>query len=214
MRTLRSAIHRYCLVAVLLALGTLLMPAASPVEAQSGPGGKGFSVGPRADGNLLSWQGGTGQTGYMIFRTIDGAFSSSPIFLGPTATSYTDPVERGLVCYLLIALGTTPLAQSDLVCVLLGLRTEVGSPRSFTVRLNQGYTATLTWGAPAEGGQDGYTLLTLGGGQQPLPGTATTVSVPVSGFTCWVIVARQGTRNLGNSHGVCAVPGWSSLLPS
>jgi hypothetical protein len=44
-----------------------------------------------------------------------------------------------------------------------------------------------------------------------LPGTATSVSIPITGATCYLLVVLRQTTATGHGDIVCAVPGIASL---
>lgn len=196
--------------------GPSATPTRTPTPPTSAIGGRGFTLTRTSSGILLTWQPGTGQTGYLILRL--GAAPAvlpvgSPLPAG--ATSYLDSTSlflAGTVCYVLLPLGTSPQALSDLLCVVLNTGSATGAPQSFSIRLDQSSVATLGWTAPAGGGQLLYALVPLGPGQTPivLPATATSATHTLSGPTCYVLlVATAG--GIRNTDVLCGVPGVSTL---
>lgn len=200
-------------------------PTSSPtptVFIPGGPvGGAGFGLSPSAAGSLLTWQGGTGQTGYNVLRS-----GSSPAMLPldgplpPSATEYLDTGTQGFLgqpfCYVLVPTGTSGSFVSDFLCTLANTRSITGAPQNFTIRLNQSSTASFTWGPPPAGDQTGYILFKLGelgGASAPkvLPANATSMTHVMQGPTCYVLFVLVGTAIRGNSDVVCAVPGVGNI---
>jgi plastocyanin len=181
------------------------------LPANSGLGGKGFGVTPTVGGTQLSWQSGTTQTGYALVRLSNGTFTILAS-LDRNATSYLDTTApSGFNCYWLLALGAGPTGTSDLECATRGFQSATNVPQLFTLRLNQGGTATLEWAAPVESTQDGYTLVDFSGGKQQLGATATSATVPMSGFSCFAVQAKRAGAVVGTTEVLCAQPGLSNL---
>ncbi len=204
------------LSAVLLSLAALIL-APQQLGADT-PGGRSLMLGTSGDSVNLRWSPGTGQTGYRVQRFRPGTTDTAALPLaGPlptSATSYTDSsAPPGPQCYVLLPLGTTPQAYSDLECVLIRSHSPSGAPQAFTIQLDQSRVARLSWAAPLEAGQSGYLFLALG--QQPLllNSAAMQQSVPITGPTCFVLGAlRNDNRDLqGITDILCGVPGFSSL---
>jgi len=164
----------------------------------------------------LTWQGGPGVTGYSLDRLSGLTLTTIPSSpLGPSTTSYADSTAPpGLSCYVVHPLGGTPGATSDVACANPGAQSPGGYPQNFTLRLNQSNTATLTWSPPLGGGQDSYTLATLGGTSQTLSGEITSANVTINGMTCFFLGAMREGVLLGNSGVVCGQPGFFSNLPT
>jgi hypothetical protein len=192
--------------------GVTLPPTATPTAtptAGPGVGGKAFTVRSGPEGAILSWQGGTDESGYSLYRFMSGVFT--PVAnLGPNATGAIDPGAQGLTCYWLTALGTAPTRTSDFECVVMGQQTGA-APQEFTLRLNQNYTASLNWNPPANGQQDSYRLILVSGGTINLDGSATSVKVPVTGFACFTLQALRQGAIIGSTNGVCGIPNYSNL---
>ncbi len=191
------------------------VPSATATQPTAGIGGKGFGISSAADGVRLSWSTGTGQTGYQIARLAAGTLSVLPALpLDASATSFLDTTApAGLNCYVLLPLGTSPQQLSDLLCAVVGFRTPTGAPQSFTLRLNQSTTASLSWGPPAGTSPDGYLLLPIGGQLQSLGPTVTSATAPANGFTCFVVGATVGGSLTGYSDLACGLPGFATLSP-
>ncbi len=201
------------------------VPTSSPTPTlfiPSGPvGGASFGLSPSAAGSLLTWQGGTGQTGFNILRmgTIPALLPTGGS-LPPSATQYLDSNTQGFVgqpfCYVLLPTGTESSFMSDVLCTLANTRSLAGAPQSFTIRLNQSFTASFTWSPPPAGDQTSYLLVKLGelgGASAPttLPATATTATHVMQGPTCYILLALAGNAIRGHSDVVCGVPGIGNI---
>jgi hypothetical protein len=190
-------------------------------------GGTGFAVrgpaSPSARTVTLSWHGGSGQTGYMVVRLGLVNQGVSVTSLGALAAGYIDTsvptsTEEPLPCYVLLVMnGSNVAAVSDMLCVAIGVMTATGSPTGFALSLNQGTTASLSWGAP--GGQTGYTLFAIpmtGGAVRPIALTATaTAATDATGgaMTCYLLAAMNGATTTGVTDILCGVPG-VALFPT
>ncbi len=186
----------------------------TPTSAPVTVGGRGFGISSGSGGVQLSWQGGNGQTGYRLLRMAGGATTQLPL-PGPLpadATSFTDlSAPAGVACYALLPLGTTPQAISDFVCTIVGFHTATGSPQSFTLRLNQSSSASLSWAPPANTTPDFYILVPLGGQGQALAGSSTSTSLSASGLACYFLAALRANTVLGYTDILCGLPGISNL---
>jgi subtilisin family serine protease len=194
--------------------GPTATPTASPTATPVTAGGRGFAVSSGNGGVRLTWQGGTGQSGYQVLRLAGGTTTALPFFtpLAADATSYVDTLAPlGGVCYLLLPLGTNPQVLSDLVCTIVGFHTPTGSPQDFTLRLNESSSASLSWGPPANATPDAYLLIPLGGTGQALAGTATSAKLSASGFSCYLLAAMRTGSLVGYSDILCGVPGVSNM---
>jgi len=191
----------------LISLGVVTLQSSS-----AGIGGKNLSLTTGSNGVQLNWSGGAGQTGYTVLR-LGGGVLSSISTLGASATSFTDgsPVA-GVNCYVLQVAGPNPPQVSDVLC-FNSFHSPVGQPQSLTIRLNQSNNATVTWAPPASGSQDGYLFLTVGSGLQTLGGSTTSVNVPVSGLSCYVVGATTSGSLSGYTDWVCGLAGFSTLNP-
>jgi V8-like Glu-specific endopeptidase len=182
-----------------------------------GIGGRGLAIEPGPGRNVLTWQDGAVETGYLVGRFNGSALTVLPPGgpLGANTTSYTDAsAPAGLSCYLVAALGGTTggaLGVSDLLCGAYGVRSASRAPDRFKLSLNQSSIANLSWVAPAGGGFDSYVLVPLGKTPIVLAANATTASVPVSGPTCLLLFTMQAGAPVGNSDAVCGVPGVNTL---
>jgi uncharacterized protein (TIGR03118 family) len=175
-------------------------------------GGRGLGINSRSDGVVVTWQPGIGQTSFQIVRLSNGVFTTVAPNLSAATTSFLDATApTGLNCYWLFALGTSPTRTSDLLCATFSPQVVAGVPQNFTLRMNQLPVANLTWAPPVGGGQDNYLLIDLLGGTQVLPGTATSATVVVPSFDCFILQARSGNTVLGSSQALCGAPGFSNL---
>ena len=176
-------------------------------------GGRGFGISSSPTGTVnLIWQPGFGQSSYLILRLTNGAFSVVASGLSAAATSFADTTApTGFSCYWLLALGAGATRTSDFVCATAGVQSATGVPQNFTLRMNQGSTASLTWTAPTGGGQDNFLLTDFTGGTQQLAATATSASIATTGFDCFMLQARAGTTVLGTTKVVCGQSGLSNL---
>jgi uncharacterized delta-60 repeat protein len=173
-----------------------------------GVGGLGFGISPQPSSVALGWATGSGQTGYLLARSPTAAWP-----LAADATTFTDPAPvRGsaLNCYQLFALGASAaLAATDALCTQLGVRSPIGPPPGFALRLDESTIARLTWGS--SGDQLGYVLLAL-----PQSGSPRTLALAAAARwatdatggtpTCYVLYAVYAAGT-GNTDAVCAVPG-------
>jgi hypothetical protein len=120
----------------------------------------------------------------------------------------------GLDCYQLFALGSSSvLAASDALCAQLGVRSQIGPPPGFALRLDESTTARLTWGSSED--QLGYVLLALPQGGAPrtlgLAAAARWATDQTGGTpTCYVLYAVYAAGT-GNTDAACAVPGRASF---
>jgi len=171
-------------------------------------GGKSFAVSSTAAGAVMSWRGGTLQTGYQLLKFVNGNLTILAN-LPANATSYVDTTATGLSCYWLNTLGITPSKTSDFECSYMGFLSG-DAPREFTIRLNQTYNAQLTW-LPPVGGADSYTIIEQGGGVYHFDGATTQAKLPVIQFTCYTLQAVRGGQIVGQTNGVCATPNYSNL---
>jgi len=187
----------------------------TPTVIGTGVGGKGFGINSSSSGVRLSWQGGTQQTGYTVLRLAAGTLTVLPG--GPlpaNATEFLDSTAPpGLDCYAILPLGTNPQQISDVLCAGVGIQTSTGSPRDFTLRLNQSSTATMTWAPPLGGNQTNYMLLTIGRSLLPLGATQTSVSQPAQGLTCFVVGTLVNGELVGYTDFACGEPGHATISP-
>ena len=184
-------------------------------------GGRGFTLQSGSGGIRLSWQPGQGQSGYVIARL--GSLPAVLPLAGPLpadatgAQDLTGSLLGGTVCYVLVPTGVTPPVVSDLLCAAPNTHSAVGGPQVVSIRLNQSNTATLGWTAPAFGAPTGYLVYTLGdtlATPMLLSANATGASIPISGATCFLVLALTGTTATGTSDVVCAVPGAATRAAS
>jgi len=133
--------------------------------------------------------------------------------LAANATSFTDTTApAGANCYVLLPLGTTP-ARSDLVCIRVEFGSFVGAPRNFTLRLNQSSIASLTWTAPKDTTVSGYQVVALGKAQVILDPNTTSLNVPITALTCFVVSTVDNGGVSGFTDAECGLPGFSNLGP-
>jgi hypothetical protein len=179
-------------------------------------GGKGLGISSSPTGVQLTWNSGTGQTGYSVARLFNGVVTVLPAQpLPANATSFLDTTAQpGLNCYAVMPLGTNPQQFSDFLCSLVGFSSVANSPQAFTMRLNQSTTASFTWGPPTNGGQTGYILVKLGGPNQNLGSTITnTLGSGTNGqLDCWALAALGANGQItGWTDFLCGLPGFSSI---
>ncbi|HZT06473.1 MAG TPA: hypothetical protein VFC51_05545 [Chloroflexota bacterium] len=177
-------------------------------------GGRNLSITTNSSGVLLNWQPGGAQSGYLILRLANGVLSTLPTGgpLPSAATSFTDfNAPFGMDCYLLLPLGTSPQALSDVLCALVGFHTPSGSPQNFTLALNQSTTASLTWNGPFGGGQDSFLVQPIGGAGQVVAGSINSAQLPTNGMSCYAVGALSGPTLLGYTDILCGLPGVSNL---
>jgi hypothetical protein len=181
-------------------------------------GGRGLGIRRDPGASVLTWTGGTRQSGYLVAR---GSVPEDP-FVPPTlpgsAVTYSDTgaSTATLYCYIIIPLDqVTPLGLSDALCLLPNTRSGVTIPGEFTLRLNESMTASLSWlTAP---GANGYVLVAIPMNGAParasvLGANEVTATDPTGGVpTCYLLVAASGTTPIGNTDILCAVPGAATL---
>jgi trimeric autotransporter adhesin len=182
------------------------------VSPTSSPGGTIGGAGMRltallAGGVQLAWQPGTRQTGYFVYRSGDGGDALTP--LPPSASGYADNPSGTFACYAVLALeGDIVLAISDVLCTVLGTGAEP-APAGVTIRLDQGFTATITW--PGVQKATTYVLFVAGAPERTQvlgPGSLSATDATGGAFTCYAVVVVQETQT-GWSPAVCALPGSS-----
>ncbi len=162
----------------------------------------------------LSWDNGTLQTGYVVFRHNATTGKNAILATLPgtdVAFQDTTTLPNELVCYALISLdGSIPLGVSDVVCAMPGTGTTPAGVRNLAVGLSGRSTALLTWGPLAI--PIAVKLVVV-----PLDGSATTTlnladestqaSHPTGGIpTCFTVVSFSRHSDL-----VCVVPDTSTL---
>ena len=111
-----------------------------------------------------------------------------------------------MTCYVVLALGGSGvLANSDVLCEVLNVRSPANAPEDFAIQLNQSMTARLTWqpNVPVEA----YLLVPSIGAPLVVQGAATSATYPMTGPTCFVLVAVRDRSIAGNSDALCGVPG-------
>ncbi len=187
--------------------------ARSPTAVGGTIGGRGLTISPNSLGVLLTWQGGVGQTGYLVARLADGTMTlTPPTGLTPSATSFLDlSATTGAVCYLLLPLGRNPQALSDLVCAVLGIHSGIDAPQGLSLQFNQSSQARITWQPPPSGPPDRYLLIAAGEPARPVPPSTTSLTVPVNGLSCYMVGAVRGGMLTGYTDFVCGLPGISNL---
>jgi hypothetical protein len=174
--------------------------------------GKGLTITSGNGGVTLSWQAGTGQTGFNVVRLVNGQITVLPPGgLPATATTYTDTAAPpGFDCYALLVNGPGTVGVSDLECAMVGFGAGSSPPQGFALRLNQSSTATLTWAPPASL-VDSYLVVPLSGVPQPLPGSQTSATVPLTGLGCFTIASIRGGAIQGYTDLLCGLPGFTNL---
>ncbi len=177
-------------------------------------GGKGLGISTSAAGVQLTWNSGTGQTGYGVIRLAGGALTLLTAGLSATATSFVDAAPLpGLNCYAVGPLGTNPQQFSDALCAAVGTGVAAGAPQNFTMRLNQSTTAAFTWSPPAGAPQTGYILAKLGGANQPLGPTIVSTLGSTNGPTCFQLQTTVNGVVTGSTDFLCGIPGFATLNP-
>jgi photosystem II stability/assembly factor-like uncharacterized protein len=190
----------------------------------AGVGGTGFGLTVATGrGPLLTWTRGTLQSGYFALRVAlpggtVGVLPSDGSLLPAPAQSIQDTsvLSQLAYCYQVVPWGTSSaLGHSDRECVVPATGSATGGPKAFTLRMNQGSMATLTWTGP--GGQDAYLLeaLPLNGSAPrfvPFAGTATRAVDNTGGVpTCYLIAPTLKGSALGQSEMLCGLPGSAAL---
>ena len=171
----------------------------------------------------MSWTDGNLEVGYLILRVgASGATLLPPggVPLPFNANAYQDPLSRPdqFECYAAVPISPVGvLGSSDWLCAAPNTASPTGRPGSFSLRLDQGNLASLSWTAP--GGQQSFVLAEVPLNGSPsrtlvLPATTLSAIDDTEGIpTCYVLVATVGTQNAGNSEMLCALPGLSNLYP-
>jgi uncharacterized repeat protein (TIGR01451 family) len=180
-------------------------------------GGRGFTL---FAARAMSWSPGNQEVADVIARWgPNSGFTFLPI-AGPlpgSASSFTDvtAVADQAYCYLLALFnglppgGGTFIGQSDLLCVYPNSGTGT-QPGAFSVRLDQGQIATLSWTAPQ--GVNWYTLTALTfDGSAPRsrilsPGLTSVTDDTLGKATCYVLEAQSIFGAIGKASTLCAVP--------
>jgi hypothetical protein len=208
--------YTYSVTVIDPATASVVTPTPTTQPSGGNFGGTGFAVAVSANGSVQqTWNGGSAQLGYFIYRLnwVTGQISTVPVgtVLGAGATSYTDTFLQpgGIYCYMLVAFSAGENRQSDILCTLRNTRTPTGAPEA-TLRLNQSNVASLRWTQPAGGGHTGYNVRVLVGAAAPpapLGPTATGADVPINGLTCFQVDAV----GRGSSDVLCAIPGASTV---
>jgi hypothetical protein len=181
-------------------------------------GGKNLTIATTADDFvLLSWDGGTAQTGYTLLQYNTSTAAATLYSIGNFTAVLDNTTSPGVVyCYVLAALnGATFLGLSDLLCGMPGAESGTVIPQGFNLKLGGTANATMSWMAPV-GGADSYLLqrIPLDGSaitNVPLGGGATgSVQAVVAAGTCFQLIAFKGA-GFGTSDVLCGVPGVGSL---
>jgi len=185
-----------------------------PTEAQLGPGGRNFSITNLGGRQVrLSWSSGVAAS--YVLEQIGQRSGAVGSFLPGSATSTEISVSffDSFACYELLALDANAaiLARSDIVCIIFGFSTGVG-PANFTVGLNQGTVAGLSWdGLPGAGG---YLVVPLGTQRLQNLGAGTQSATDNTGgaLTCYGLVATSATgAAIGIDEVLCAWPGFAQF---
>jgi hypothetical protein len=171
----------------------------------------------------MTWINGTRGVGSLIFRfgsntgvtTLPGSG-----LLSPEATGFTDttPILDAVDCYVLavfdVVAGVTVLAGlSDLLCQFPNTGFG-GPPAAFSVSLNQGNIASLSWTPVASAADYLITAFSASGVRQfTVSGGATTgVTDDTHGeTTCYVNQPRTPSGTLGQTDVMCVIPGVSTV---
>jgi hypothetical protein len=168
-------------------------------------GGRGLGIRRDPGATVLTWTGGTQQSGYLVVRGSVPEDPFVPATLPGSALTFSDvgAATAALYCYFLLPLDqATPLGVSDALCLFPGTRSGATVPPEFTLRLNQSMTASLSWSTAA--GADGYVLVALPLNGAParftaLGGNDVAVTDPTGGVaTCYLLVASSGARPMRN----------------
>ena len=177
-------------------------------------GGKNLKVAAQANANGLTWESGSQQTGYTLFRW-NLASSKADITQFPahaTSAADADWDASAQYCYVLFATNASAmLGSSDLMCALRRLATGTPLPAGFSLSLNQSTSAVITFTA---GGAARTDLIRI-----PLDGAAVTtmrlnpgthvLPLPAAGM-CFQLLASD-SASYGLSDVLCGVPGVSTL---
>jgi len=182
---------------------------------------------------VLSWSGGTSQTGYSIYRLGGGGLTLLPPNgpLGPSALGYTDATPpAGVNCYVAFPLGVDPGARSDLLCAAAGFHWPPNGPpgftvpQNFTLDLNASSTAHLNWSGSGTNFPDSYlfAIFNADGSVQATPYIGLPPGIfalsehrdmSMSGFSCYALGAVVDGQLLGYTDLLCALPGLTTLPP-
>src|SRR5581483_3289934 len=98
-------------------------------------------------------------------------------------------------------------------CAGVGGQTPTGSPKGFTLQLDQSSTMHLTWSPPTDVVPDSYLLDWVGVSNMIVPAWTTTFDAPTHGPTCFSIGAIRGGALVGSTDTLCGLPGFSTLGP-
>jgi hypothetical protein len=96
--------------------------------------------------------------------------------------------------------------MSDALCIVGQTRSGLGAPQGFTILTDGSNVATLSWQTPPVVGHTGYVLVPLGQAPIMLSAQATSTSLPLSGPTCFLLVAHTAAAATGNTDILCAIP--------
>jgi uncharacterized repeat protein (TIGR01451 family) len=177
-------------------------------------------------GAQLSWTDGALEAGYLVGRMAGDTTTVLPAPDAPlpaTATGFTDPspIPGALNCYAVVPVdaGGMALGRSDLLCLLPSSASAANVPTKFTLRLNQGNAARLTWNFTNIPGQTGYALrwLTDAGPPPDLIGLGklSTFTTHDTGgdATCYVLAVLDDSVVLGHTDLLCGMPGFAAFGP-
>lgn len=180
--------------------------------------------------HLLTWTPGAQSQAIIVrYRLTTQVAALLPLThgqppLAPGVGSYldTDLLTESTYCYTLVAYqgsiaSPQQQARSNLLCVLPGSNTGSQPPGRFRISLNDASSAALSWTAP--GNQDRYVLTkttfdTASPPSEGLAGDLTSFAEDIGTHaTCYRLAAYSGSKELGSTETLCAVPGISSFGP-
>ena len=166
-------------------------------------------------GRWVTWQPGTGQTGYRVLRTSDTPPTLTSETLSATATGLFDlnPPDRNNGCYQLDTLsGSTVVARSADLCVEGGGTDTILNPLAISIGLDDVGRPVMQWvpnpAAADVGGVKEYVVEQTGAPSQLLPGGSTEATgAPITAATCLKQI-EDGVigPGAGYSPGFCVFP--------
>lgn len=183
-------------------------------------GGTGFGIGTGLNRTInASWIDGSMESGYRITRfTSKGNITTFPIgggMISAASSGFTlGPSPDQIAGVFLEPLGpnNTSLGRSDLLFAIMDIKSAVGAPESFTMRLNQGNIASFEFQNPLGNIQEGYILLKFGGQPVFLPANATTAIDNTGGaLSCYILASHRLGTLMGYTDVLCGLPGFSTL---
>ncbi len=184
------------------------------VKNLGGLGGAGFALADANSGRLviLTWQGGTTQSGYSLIRLgASTGLKTTPIPASATTAVDRVPDTDRIACYQLVV--NAPNSQpgrSDVLCSVPGIASGQ-TTISFGIQLNQSSLASLFWTiGPAP---NSYVLTPLGTprSQALRNGTVAVVDNTAGAATCYTLISITANQPTGLTDILCGIPGQSNL---